>query len=114
MTEETLIEGTDSGMGVAVGDYDHDGWVDLYVTAFGENRLYRNAGDGSFEPPKKLFGHRNHLNGPSIMDWNADGFPDIIVGEAPGAGADGIAGELKGEICIVYGQKTAVPPAKLK
>ena len=48
------------------------------------------------------------------MDWNADGFPDIIVGEAPGAGASGIAGELKGEICIVYGQKTAVPPAKLK
>ena len=36
-------------MGVAVGDVDNDGWLDLYVTAFGSNVLYRNRGDGTFE-----------------------------------------------------------------
>jgi hypothetical protein len=36
------------GMGVAVGDYDNDGYEDLYVTAYGRNQLYHNNGDGSF------------------------------------------------------------------
>ena len=35
-------------MGVAVGDYDNDGYEDLYVTAYGGNHLYRNNGDGTF------------------------------------------------------------------
>src|SRR5260370_34564456 len=35
-------------MGVAVGDYDNDGYEDLYVTAYGGNRLYHNNGDGTF------------------------------------------------------------------
>ena len=37
------------GMGVAAGDYDNDGWVDLYITAVGTNRLYHNLGNGTFE-----------------------------------------------------------------
>jgi len=36
------------GMGVAVGDYDNDGWPDLYVTNWGVSRLYHNKGDGTF------------------------------------------------------------------
>ena len=35
-------------MGACAGDYDNDGWIDLYVTNFGPNVLYRNRGDGSF------------------------------------------------------------------
>ena len=35
-------------MGVAVGDYDNDGYEDLYVTAYGGNRLYHNNGNGTF------------------------------------------------------------------
>ncbi|GIT67795.1 MAG: hypothetical protein Ct9H300mP25_12670 [Acidobacteriota bacterium] len=36
------------GIGVATGDYDNDGWVDLYVTRFGPNQMFRNLGDGTF------------------------------------------------------------------
>src|SRR5690242_14924068 len=36
------------GFGVAVGDYDNDGWPDLYVTNYGKNRLYHNNHDGTF------------------------------------------------------------------
>jgi len=42
------IQHRDYGMGACAGDYDNDGWIDLYVTNFGPNVLYRNRGDGSF------------------------------------------------------------------
>src|SRR5215467_8358773 len=40
--------GNDYGMGVAVGDYNNDGFPDIYITNFGRNVLYRNNGDGTF------------------------------------------------------------------
>src|SRR6201987_3235169 len=40
--------GNDYAMGVAVGDYDNDGFADLYITNYGRNTLYRNRGDGTF------------------------------------------------------------------
>lgn len=46
VTEKAGLEGVGYGMGVAVGDYDNDGYEDLYVTAYGGNRLYHNNGDG--------------------------------------------------------------------
>src|SRR5215470_948076 len=48
VTEKAGLQGFDYGMGVAVGDYDNDGYEDLYVTAYGGNRLYHNNGDGTF------------------------------------------------------------------
>ena len=48
VTEKAGLQGTGYGMGVAVGDYDNDGYEDLYVTAYGGNRLYHNNGDGTF------------------------------------------------------------------
>ncbi len=48
VTEHAGLQGVGYGMGVAVGDYDNDGFEDLYVTAYGGNRLYHNNGDGTF------------------------------------------------------------------
>ena len=48
VTEKAGLQGKGYGMGVAVGDYDNDGYEDLYVTAYGGNRLYHNNGDGTF------------------------------------------------------------------
>jgi hypothetical protein len=42
------IQHREYGMGACAGDYDNDGWIDLYLTNFGPNVLYRNRGDGSF------------------------------------------------------------------
>ena len=48
VTEKAGLQGIGYGMGVAVGDYDNDGYEDLYVTAYGGNRLYHNNGNGTF------------------------------------------------------------------
>jgi hypothetical protein len=48
VTARSGIQHRDYGMGACAGDYDNDGWIDLYVTNFGPNVLYRNRGDGSF------------------------------------------------------------------
>ena len=48
VTARSGIVHREYGMGACAGDYDNDGWVDLYVTNFGPNTLYRNRGDGTF------------------------------------------------------------------
>ena len=49
VTNRAGVRGAGYSMGVAAGDYDGDGWTDLYVTGVNRNILYRNKGDGSFE-----------------------------------------------------------------
>jgi hypothetical protein len=48
VTEKAGLQGVGYGMGVAVGDYDNDGYEDLYVSDYGGNRLYHNGGNGTF------------------------------------------------------------------
>jgi enediyne biosynthesis protein E4 len=48
VTDKTNVAGGWFGMGAAAGDYDADGWQDLYVTTYGKNFLYRNNGNGTF------------------------------------------------------------------
>jgi hypothetical protein len=48
VTEKAGLAGGSFGMGVAVGDYDNDGWQDIFVTAYGRPYLYRNNHDGTF------------------------------------------------------------------
>jgi enediyne biosynthesis protein E4 len=69
------------GMGVAVGDYDGDGWIDLYVTSFGRNALYRNNGDGTFSDVTMKAGVQDERWGMSaaFLDIDGDGHLDLFV-----------------------------------
>ena len=69
------------GMGVATGDYDNDGFLDLFVTNFGRNALYRNEGDGSFSEVGSAAGVDDDRWGTSaaFLDFDLDGFLDLFV-----------------------------------
>jgi enediyne biosynthesis protein E4 len=69
------------GYGVAVGDYDNDGWPDLYVSNFGKNRLYHNNHDGTFTDVAEQAGVTlgNWSNGASFGDYDGDGKLDLFV-----------------------------------
>ena len=69
------------GMGVAVADFDNDGWQDLYVTGYGGNVLYRNLGNCKFEDVTEKAGVRmgGFSTGASWADYDRDGKVDLFV-----------------------------------
>jgi hypothetical protein len=81
VTAEAGLVMTGYGMGVAAGDYDGDGYVDLYVTAFGANALYRNTGRGSFEDATERAGvqETRWSSSAAFVDIDGDGHLDLYV-----------------------------------
>jgi len=69
------------GFGVAVGDYDNDGWPDIYVANYGKNRLYHNNHDGTFSDVAEKAGVAlgGWSAGPSWGDYDHDGRLDLFV-----------------------------------
>ncbi len=72
------------GQGVAVGDWDQDGFPDMFVLNFGQNVLFRNQGDGTFETVPVELMKRDVVNNPvwsvsgAIADINGDHLPDLV------------------------------------
>jgi enediyne biosynthesis protein E4 len=83
VTEKAGLMATGWGQGVCVGDYDNDGWEDLYITYYGKNRLYHNRGNGTFEEVADKIGvtgdGRTWGSGCAFLDYDRDGRLDLIV-----------------------------------
>jgi enediyne biosynthesis protein E4 len=81
VTEKAGLAGAGYGMGVAVGDYDNDGFEDLYVTAYGGNKLYHNNGDGTFTDVTERAGVAGSgwSTSAAWVDLDADGRLDLVV-----------------------------------
>lgn len=81
MTEQAGLLGAGYGMGVAVGDYDNDGFEDLFVTGYGSNHLYHNNGNGTFTDvtEKAGFGGGGWSTSAAWVDLDSDGLLDLIV-----------------------------------
>jgi hypothetical protein len=75
------LAGDGYGMGVASGDYDGDGWVDLYVLELGANRLLRNRGNGTFEDvtARARVADPRWSVSASFLDYDRDGRLDLYV-----------------------------------
>ena len=85
VTESSGIRGEGYGVGVAAADYDNDGWVDLYVTNFGSNRLWRNrgavGGELAFEDVTEIAGADDPgwSTSAAFVDFDLDGWLDLYV-----------------------------------
>ncbi len=86
VTERAGLKGIGYGMGVAVGDFDNDGFEDLYVTAYGGNRLYHNNGNGTFTDITVKSGTggpttagQNWSTSAAWVDLDNDGKLDLVV-----------------------------------
>ncbi len=81
VTAKAGLQGVGYGMGVAVGDYDNDGFEDLYITAYGGNRLYHNNGDGTFKDVTERSGTAGSgwSTSAAWVDLDNDGLLDLVV-----------------------------------
>jgi len=83
VTEEAGLRAVGWASGVCVGDYNNDGFDDLFCTGFGQNTLYRNNGDGTFTDVTRAAGLLNAQPrwgaGCSFLDYNRDGHLDLFV-----------------------------------
>jgi hypothetical protein len=71
------------GMGVAVGDYDNDGYDDLFITAYGQSRLFHNNGNGTFTDVTQkagMLGPKEFSTSAAWVDYDKDGHLDLVVG----------------------------------
>ena len=81
VTEQAGVGDTGYGHGCAVGDYNNDGKLDLYVTNYGTNRLYRNNGDGTFTDVAEVAGvtEPRWSSSCAFADYDRDGNLDLYV-----------------------------------
>ena len=87
VTEKAGLQGEGYDMGVAVGDYDNDGWPDIFIASVTKNRLYHNNGDGTFTAVTDKAGvgmpmydgHKMWSADAGWIDYDNDGKLDLFV-----------------------------------
>jgi hypothetical protein len=81
VTQKAGLQGAGYGYAAAVGDYDNDGYEDLFVTAYGGNKLYHNNGDGTFTDvtEKAGVGGGGWSTSAAWVDLDGDGLLDLVV-----------------------------------
>jgi hypothetical protein len=103
-------------MGGAVGDYNNDGWPDLYVTCLGGNVLYRNNGDGTFTDVTRQAGVADGRwsTGAAFADYDGDGFVDLMVTNYVDFKLNDLPGFGKSPTCKYRGIDVQCGPRGLK
>src|SRR5437763_12422951 len=83
VTAKAGLTATGWGQGVCVGDYDNDGFDDLFITYYGKNRLYNNSGNGTFADVSEAAGvagdGKHWGTGCAFLDYDRDGKLDLII-----------------------------------
>jgi hypothetical protein len=114
VTDAAGVPGTGYGLGCVWGDYDNDGFTDLYVTQYGRNVLYDKNGNGIFTDVTEKagvggteFGTLFH-SGATFFDYDRDGRLDLYVGGYVDLGPDAP------RYCVISGARTSCPPSAYK
>ncbi|UCF36445.1 MAG: CRTAC1 family protein [Acidobacteriota bacterium] len=116
VTDESGLAFPGWGMGVAAGDFDSDGWLDLYVTCLGPNRLYRNNGDGTFTDVGEKAGVTDPRwsVGAAFGDSDRDGDLDLFVSNYLDFSLDNLPTFGEGKWCQHRGIPVHCGPRGLK
>ena len=116
LTSKAGVETPCFAMGGAVGDYNNDGWPDLYVTCLGGNILYRNNGDGTFADVTKIAGVADGRwsTGAAFGDYDGDGFVDLMVTNYVDFKLNDLPGFGKAATCKYRGIDVQCGPRGLK
>jgi enediyne biosynthesis protein E4 len=116
VTDKSGLTSSCFGMGGAVGDYDNDGWPDLYLTCLGGNILYHNNGDGSFTDVTAKAGVADGRwsTGAAFGDYDGDGFVDLMVANYVDFHLDDLPGFGRSPNCKYRGIDVQCGPRGLK
>jgi len=113
ITEHAGVPGTGYGLGCVWGDYDNDGFPDLFVTQYGRNVLYHNNGNGTFSDVTDRAGVAGlesgaFHSGATFFDYDRDGYLDLYVGSYVAFDPDGP------RYCNIGTVKSSCPPSAYK
>lgn len=116
VTDKAGIASPCYAMGGAVGDYNNDGWPDLYITCLGGNVLYRNNGNGTFTDVTRQarVADGRWSTGAAFADFDGDGFVDLMVTNYVDFKLNDLPGFGKSPTCKFRGLDVQCGPRGLK